>query len=191
MQNQIFLASTSPYRRELLNRLRIPYQVQVPIIDEEKLKDPKLNGTELSRFLSFKKAEGLVGGETVVLGADQVVVFQNSIIGKPGTPEMAIAQLLKMQGQDHEIITSFCLINSSKKIEHTNITKMKMRALTETQIKNYVNIDKPLDCAGSYKIEKLGISLFEKIETDDFTAIQGLPLIALVRSLKEFGIEVP
>lgn len=191
MKSQLFLASTSPYRRELLNRLRFPYQVQVPIVDEEKLKDPKMNGAELSRFLAFKKAESLVGGDTVVLGADQVVVFQNSILGKPGTPENAVAQLMKMQGQSHEIITSFCLINSSKKVEHTNITKMKMRSLTESQIKNYVTHDSPLDCAGSYKIEKMGISLFEKIETDDFTAIQGLPLMALVQSLKEFGIEVP
>lgn len=192
----LILASTSKYRKELLDRLHLQYNSQSPPVDEEDLKKQHRGNLELSQFLSIKKAESCVGPNTVVIGADQLIQFEGQVIGKSGGLDKAFAQLKSMSGRTHELITSFCIIathttSEEKRIIYTNRTRMHMRNLSDEQIRRYLQIESPYDCAGSYKIEKFGMSLFEKIDTDDFTAIQGLPLIALINALKECGYEIP
>jgi septum formation protein len=113
------------------------------------------------------------------------------IVGKPGTADQAVAQLEAMSGRPHELITAMVVIAGTRRFEHTDVTRLVMRRLSRSRIERYVAADRPLDCAGSYKIEARGIVLFERIETADFTAITGLPLLALARVLEELGFETP
>lgn len=188
---QIILASASKYRHELLSRLGVPFEALRPPVDEEKEKDPRLSPQVLAEKLAFLKARSLAREDRLVIGGDQLVSFGNEILGKPHTVEGARKQLLKMQGQKHELITAVCVFDGMKAHPFTNITRLQMKPLNEAQIANYVRTDEPLDCAGSYKIEKNGISLFEAIETEDFTAIQGLPLIQLSKVLHNLGYRIP
>lgn len=186
MKNLI-LGSTSPYRKELLEKLQIPFQCQAPLIDEEKEKDPTKAPIEFASHLAFLKAKSLAKENHVIIGADQVVSFAGQILGKSHTPEKAFQQLREMQGKVHELISAVCIFNEHTAIAFVDVTKMTMRNLTDKEIRNYVSLDKPMDCAGSYKIEKHGVALFEKIECADFTAIQGLPLLQLNRELRKIG----
>lgn len=188
VQKELILASTSKYRQELLYRLAYNFKAQAPLIDEEKEKDPSLAPQALAEKLAFLKAQSLKGANKVVIGGDQLVSFDGRIIGKSHTPEKAVAQLLSMQGKTHELITAICVFDGDRAIPYTDITRMHMRKMTQAEIERYVGLDNPIDCAGSYKIEKHGISLFEKIESQDFTAIQGLPLIELRKILENCGL---
>lgn len=188
MKKQLILASTSKYRQELLQRLALPFVAQAPLIDEEKEKDPSLSPRALAEKLALLKAQSLQGTGKVVIGGDQLVSFEGQIIGKAHTPERAVEQLLAMQGKTHELITAICVFDDEKVIPYTDITRLHMKKLTRSQAEHYVHLDNPVDCAGSYKIEKHGIQLFEKIESEDFTAIQGLPLIALSKILENCGL---
>ncbi len=179
----LVLGSTSKYRKELLSRLAYSFEVAAPPIDEEKEKDPSLSPRALAEKLAELKAASLKHPDKVVIGGDQLVAFDGRILGKPHTPEKAVEQLLSMQGKTHELITAICIFDGEKKITHTDITTLKMKNLTRDKLEKYVALDQPLDCAGSYKIEKHGIMLFENIQSQDFTAIQGLPLIALSKIL--------
>ena len=183
-QKQLILASTSKYRQELLSRLAFNFTAQPPLLDEEKEKDPALSPRALAEKLAFMKAETLAGPGKVVIGGDQLVSFNGKILGKPHTKEKAVEQLLSMQGKVHELITAVCVFDGDKALPFTDITTMHMKVLSRAQIERYVELDSPLDCAGSYKIEKHGISLFDKIESQDFTAIQGLPLLRLHQILE-------
>lgn len=147
----------------------------------------------LTETLAREKAKSVFdkNPEGLIIGGDQVSLFQNEILGKPGTIEKAVEQLLKLQGSSHELVTSTCLISKDRETLWTEITKLTMRALTEEECLSYVKKDNPLNCAGSYKIESLGISLFERIEGDDQTAIVGLPLIRLTTELRKAGFLVP
>lgn len=185
---QLILASTSPYRKELLEKLDLKFVALKPLIDEEKEKRPELDSLQLAQHLAFLKAQSLAGPNKVVIGGDQVVSFQGKILGKSHNQENAIKQLLSLQGQTHELITAVCLFDENKAIPFVNITKLKMRNLNQEQICRYVELDNPIDCAGSYKIEKSGIALFQSIESEDFTAIQGLPLIQLNSELQKLGL---
>lgn len=187
-QKQLILASTSKYRQELLARLAYPFTTQAPLIDEESEKDPRLSPQALAEKLARLKAQSLQQAEHVIIGGDQLVAFEGRILGKAHTAENAVQQLESMQGKTHELITAICVISGQKVIPFTDITRMHMKKLTRQQIERYVHLDQPLDCAGSYKIEKHGIMLFEKIESQDFTAIQGLPLIALNKILENEGL---
>ncbi len=183
-QKQLILASTSKYRQELLARLAYSFTAQPPLVDEESEKDPSLTPRALAEHLAFKKAESLAHPTKIVVGGDQLIAFEGRILGKAHTAERAVDQLRSMQGKKHELITSICVFDGQKIYRHTDITVMTMKPLTLPQIERYVKLDQATDCAGSYKIEKHGIMLFDKIETQDFTAIQGLPLIALNKILQ-------
>lgn len=187
-EKQLILASTSKYRQELLTRLARPFIAKTPLIDEEKEKDTSLTPQSLAEKLAFLKAQSLSAAGHVVIGGDQLVAFEGRIIGKSHTKEKAIEQLLSMQGKSHQLITAVCVFDEHEVLPYTDITHMHMKKLSRAQIERYVELDLPLDCAGSYKIEKHGIMLFDKIESQDFTAIQGLPLIALNQILEKAGL---
>jgi 7-methyl-GTP pyrophosphatase len=190
MKNLV-LASTSKYRQELLKQLGLPFDAQKPLIDEEAEKDPSLSPQKLAEKLAFLKAHSLKSSGTVVIGGDQLVAHRGKILGKPLTRDGAILQLLSMQNSKHELVTALCVFDGEKAIHYTDITRLHMKPLTREQVERYVDLDQPLDCAGAYKIEKHGVMLFDKIESEDFTAIQGLPLLMLAKILKDCGFRIP
>jgi len=197
MSSKIILASTSNYRKELLQRICRSFTTSKPNVNEEKLKFDLLadlkNPIEIAAELALAKALSIKTEDhnTTIIAGDQLVSFNRQILGKPGSKEQAIKQLQQMSDQTHELITSVVVIhqnNQSKIIKKINhISKLKFKKLSDPEIIRYVDLDKPFDCSGSYKIEAHGIGLFSEIQTDDFTAIQGLPLIWLSHQLKEFG----
>ncbi len=185
----LVLASASKYRRDLLARLGLEFSIEVPPFDEEKEKDLSLTPLALAEKLAFLKAQSLANPFHVVIGGDQLVALGNEILGKAPSPEKALQQLQKMQGRTHELVTAVCVLAGDRPIPFVNITRLTMKPLSDSQIRRYIELDQPFDCAGSYKIEQHGINLFEKIETEDFTAIQGLPLIQLSKILHTLGYE--
>jgi len=187
----IILASTSKYRQEQLTQLGLPFTAQKPLIDEEAEKDPSLSPKKLAEKLAFLKAQSLKHPDLVVIGGDQLVAHRGKILGKPHTRDRAIEQLLEMQNSKHELITAICVFNGNKSIHYTDVTSLHMKPLQRAQIERYVDLDQPLDCAGAYKIEKHGMMLFDKIISEDFSAIQGLPLLMLSKILKDVGFSIP
>jgi septum formation protein len=189
----LILASTSPYRRALLARLGVPFRCVAPRFDEHSASTPSKEPRELARELAWGKAASIVIIEpsATIIGCDQLVSFEGRIFGKPGSLEGAADQLLAMSGRTHELITALVVIKGSQRLFHTDVTRLRMRPLSRSEIERYVAHDRPVDCAGSYKLEKQGITLFETIETQDHTAITGLPLIALSGFLRELGFRIP
>ncbi len=190
----LILASTSKYRAELIQKMHIPFHCQKPSVDEDFLKNRCLQenktAVEIAEYLSKEKTKSVFKKNTVVVGGDQLVSFKNKILGKPQNFENAFLQLKKLKSSTHKLITAVT-VQTDENIFHLNhITTLKMKNLTDNEIKNYLNIDLPFDCAGSYKIEKAGLCLFEKIDCDDFSAIQGLPMIWLSTCLKGCGYEL-
>ena len=185
----LILASTSKYRGALLSQLGLPFEAIAPGVDEDQLKDKGLSPTQLAMELARLKALAVFTKrpEACVIGSDQVCMLNGELLSKPGTVEKGIAQLTKMQGQHHELITAVTIFSPHGEINFHNRTLLFMRPLTFDQIKSYVESDRPLDCAGSYKLETKGIKLFEKIEMDDHTSIIGLPLIQLNNHLLQLG----
>jgi septum formation protein len=191
----LVLASTSAYRRGLLERLGIPFRCRAPLGDESAIQrqasgmPPRL----LAETLAMAKATSLAGVEpcTAIIGCDQLVSFEGRVFGKPGTVEQAVEQLTSMSGRTHELITAMVVIHGDETFRHTDVTRPRMRPLAREAIERYVAADRPLDCAGSYKLESRGIVLFDRIESDDHSAITGLPLIALVTILRELGFAIP
>jgi septum formation protein len=191
----LVLASTSAYRRLLLERLGVPFRYRAPRCDESAIQrkevttDPRL----LAEKLALSKASSLVAEESdsAIIGCDQLVSFNGRVFGKPGTADRAVDQLLAMAGHTHELITALVVIRGGDLFGHTDITRLRMRSLAREAIERYVAADRPFDCAGSYKLESRGIALFERIESDDHTAVTGLPLIALVSILRELGFAIP
>lgn len=191
---KLILASSSKYRKELLEKLGIPFECHSPDIDEdsykEKLKhDPKLLAETLATLKAEKIAQDFP--EAVVIGSDQLGHLDGEILGKTGSFEGSLNQLKKMQGKTHELITAVSVVKGKENFTFTNITTLTMRKMTEEQIKFYLSQDNPFDCAGSYKLELRGVSLFKKILTEDHTAIIGLPLMALGDVLANFGFCIP
>jgi septum formation protein len=193
----LILASTSPYRRALLERLGLPFSCRAPRCDEAALqREQARRGTSprvLAEALALAKASSLVADEpgAAIIGCDQLVAFEGRVFGKPGTIEQALDQLAAMAGQTHELITAMAVIRGGDTFRHTDVARLRMRPLSREAIERYAAADRPLDCAGSYKLEARGIVLFDRIESDDHTAITGLPLIALVTILRELGVEIP
>jgi 7-methyl-GTP pyrophosphatase len=191
----LVLASTSIYRCQLLERLGVPFRSRSPECDESALTRERAgrDARNLAEELAFAKASSVASIEpgATVIGCDQLVSFQGRIFGKPMSGERAIEQLEMMSGQTHELITAMVVIQASRVIHHTDTTTLRMRALTRAAIERYVLADRPLDCAGSYKLESRAITLFDQIETRDHTAITGLPLIALVTILRDLGFQIP
>jgi septum formation protein len=189
----LVLASTSPYRKELLQRLRIPFTCMPPGIDEAavkaQLRDPLPLVTELARQKARAVARQYPGA--FVIGSDQVATIDGIVLDKPGTPERAAAQLQRLQGREHQLLTAVAIAHGEQLVEFVDVTRLCMRMLELAEIERYVAQDQPLDCAGSYKIESLGISLFAGISCEDQTAIVGLPLLRLAAELRQLGLAIP
>lgn len=191
---RLVLASTSIYRRQLLKRLGVAFTADTPACDEEALKDPALTPAALAAKLARAKAESLVGRwpDAHILGSDQLVEIDGKVLGKPGDADNALEQLSLLAGRAHRLITAFALLGPKHALtEHVDIHTLHMRALSQDELESYLDADQPFDCCGSYKVESRGIALFERIEGADFTAITGLPLIALTTALREHGFVVP
>ena len=185
----LILASTSKYRGSLLAQLGWSFEAMNPGVDEDQLKSKDFSPTQLAMELAKLKALAVFHSrpEACVIGSDQVCMLNGELLGKPGTKEKAIEQLLKMQGTHHELITAVTILYPQGEISFHNRTLLFMRPLSVKEISRYVDEDLPLDCAGSYKLETKGIKLFEKIEMDDHTSIIGLPLIQLNNHLLKIG----
>ncbi|MBA3845871.1 MAG: septum formation protein Maf [Planctomycetes bacterium] len=189
----LVLASTSPYRRHLLERLGLPFAAIAPACDEEALKRPELTPRALAESLALAKADSLAAShpDAAIIGGDQVATIDGRILGKPGTPAKAAEQLALLAGRTHELITAIVVRHGGQAHAHTDVTRLTMRPLERAQIERYIAADRPLDCAGSYKLECRGIALFDRIESADHSAIVGLPLIALTRILAGLGFAIP
>jgi septum formation protein len=187
----LLLASTSRYRRELLERLRLPFHIARPEVDEIPL--PGENSIALAQRLAQAKASVIAAQhpESWVIGADQVADLNGQWIGKPGHREAALAQLSSMSGQQVQFHTALCLVHGERMLEAMDTTTVRFRELTTVEIGRYLDAEQPFDCAGSFKSEGLGITLFEAVESNDPSALIGLPLIALSRLLREAGFELP
>lgn len=189
----LILASTSPHRQALLTRLGVPFRVLAPGVDEDGPKALGLAPRDLAATLARAKAEAVARDhpDAVVIGSDQLVALDGQVLGKPGTAEAARAQLARLAGRPHQLITAMSVRHRGEAREHVEITTLTVRDLAPGEIGRYVAADRPLDCAGSYKVESLGIALFDRIAGEDHTAIVGLPLMALARILREFGLAIP
>jgi septum formation protein len=192
----LLLASTSRYRRDLLARLGLPFHTAAPACDEEEVKrtlPPGMAPADLAPALARAKAESLRGAwpAAAILGCDQVAAIGGEVLGKPGTAERAGAQLARLAGREHVLVTAVALLHAGRIHEHADVTRLSMRPLTAAQIERYVAADAPLDCAGSYRLEARGITLFDRIDSADHTAIVGLPLIAVTSMLASLGFAVP
>ena len=189
----LILASTSPYRRQLLERLQLPFTCERPGIDEEavkrSLRDPRTVVQELAR----RKAAAVAARhpDAIVIGSDQTASLGGEMLDKPGTAEIACAQLQRLQGREHHLLTAVAIVHARGQREFVDQTRLQMRKLTDEEIARYVAREQPLDCAGSYKIEGLGIALFTRIQGEDQTAITGLPLLRLGQELRALGLWVP
>lgn len=192
-QPSLILASTSPYRRELLSRLRMPFDIVSPDVDETPMAAE--TPPSLAWRLALAKADSVASQfpASIVIGSDQVADLDGQPLGKPGTHENAILQLSRMRGQlvlFHTAVAVVCAENGFQQVELSTV-RVHFRDLTDSEIEVYLRTEKPYDCAGSAKSEGLGISLLESIESDDPTALIGLPLIRTSRLLRAAGIPLP
>lgn len=190
---RLILGSTSRYRAELLQRLRIEFEQRAPGTDEAAL--PGEAPADRALRLAIAKAEAAAEGiaDALVIGSDQVAELDGRILDKPGSPERAREQLAASSGRVVHFHTALCLLNGRNGRRHTHVdhTRVHFRELTTQDIARYVERERPLDCAGSFKCEGLGITLFERIENEDPSALIGLPLIALARLLRQAGMPLP
>jgi septum formation protein len=185
----LILASTSKYRGALLSQLGWEFEAMAPGVDEDKVKDQHLSPVDLATELSRMKAQAVFARrpDACVIGSDQVCCLGQSILGKPHTIERAYEQIALMQGKSHQLLTAVTVTTPQETFTFLNSTTLHMRKMTLKEIKQYIDLDLPLDCAGSYKLESRGIKLFEKIDMTDQTAIIGLPLIELTNILLKLG----
>lgn len=190
--HKLVLASTSSYRRALLERLRIPFETASPGLDESALPGEAPQQTALRLAEGKAKAVSASFPQALVIGSDQVAVLKGRAIGKPGDHAAATKQLLAMRGQSVVFHTAVCILNTGTgKVQIEDVpTSVTLRHLEPAQIERYLQIETPYDCAGSARIESLGIGLVERVTSDDPTALIGLPLIALCRMLRNEGLDV-
>ena len=187
---KLILGSTSPYRRALMDRLCIPYSVESPHVDETPL--PGEAPEQLARRLALAKAQAVAARfpDCVVIGSDQVADLAGEPLGKPGTHARAVAQLRQMRGQTVVFQTAVAVVCLDTGFCQQDLApvRVKFRALSDSEIENYLLQEQPYDCAGSAKSEGLGIALLESIDNDDPTALVGLPLIRTCTMLRAAGI---
>ena len=188
----LVLASTSIYRRELLERLQIPFQTASPDVDETPL--PGESAKQTSRRLSYEKAHAVASHypDALIIGSDQVALLDQQQIGKPLTHDNAVRQLSGMRGKTVTFYTALSLFNARSGDIQTEVAenRVSFRQFSDSEIENYLRKEQPYHCAGSAKSEGLGIALFSKIEGDDPNALVGLPLILLVGMLKKQGVAI-
>ena len=189
----LVLASTSPFRRALLEKLGIPFETLSPEVDESRHPDesPQALVTRLSEAKA--RAGAPAYPDALIIGSDQVAVCHDEILGKPGSHEKATRQLAQLSGQRVDFLTGLCLFDSANGHLRVDLVDyaVTFRKLTPAQIDRYLRAEQPYNCAGSFKSEALGISLFEAMHGDDPNALIGLPLIRLVTWLNETGINIP
>jgi len=189
----LILASSSDYRRDLLARLGVPFECVAPGVAEQRL--PGESAAGMSARLAREKAEAIAKSRpgTVVIGSDQVALRDDTLLGKPGTVERCMEQLRASSGREVLFLTAVHLADgpNGRAESYVDRTVVRFRALADEEIQRYVAADRPLDCAGGFKAESLGISLFDSIESADPTALTGLPLIWLCGALRRAGIPVP
>ena len=189
----LILASSSPYRRELLQRLRLPFECASPDIDESPL--PGESAEQLVRRLAEAKARALAARfpEHLIIGSDQAAVQGQAILGKPHTLERAMEQLKAASGNSVSFLTGLALLDSASGRCQVDCIPFRVhfRELDEARIHRYLEAEQPFDCAGSFKAEGLGVSLFRATEGEDGTSLVGLPLIRLVDMLLAEGVQVP
>jgi len=188
----LILGSTSRYRRELLERLQLPFEAHAPQVDETpRAGEPPEN---LARRLALAKARAVATRypQAVVIGSDQVADLEGEPLGKPGTHERAVEQLRRMRGRTVIFQTALSVVCLARGFEMSDLAavKVRFRALSDTEIETYLRHEEPYDCAGSAKSEGLGIALLESIDNDDPTALVGLPLIRTARMLRAAGLPV-
>ena len=188
---ELILASTSPYRQALLRHLQIPFRVEASAIDETPLAGETPEA--LVRRLAEAKARAVAycNPQAVVIGADQMALCGGRMLGKPGNIARAVEQLGWMQGQTVEFLNGLAVVATSGTEICLVPYRIILRALTRREIERYVERDQPLDCAGSFRSEGLGVSLVERMEGEDPHALMGLPLIALCRALRKLGYPLP
>jgi septum formation protein len=189
---KLILGSSSPFRRELLARLLIPFDVVVPDIDETPR--PGEPPAQLVERLAIAKAQAVAAKQqdALVIGSDQVAVHGTEIVGKPLSHERAVQQLRTASGQAVTLYTGLALVNSTTGRVQSEVVPFRVvfRRLTERQIENYLRKEQPYHCAGSVKSEGLGVALLERFEGEDPATLIGLPLIRLVRMLESEGVSV-
>ena len=186
----LVLASSSPYRRELLERLRLPFAAVAPNVDESPL--PGESARQLVLRLSLVKARAVAKRrpDAVVIGSDQAATFNGRILGKPGNVQNAVAQLREFAGQRVDFLTGLAVVRaaSQRAATHLDVTSVRFRHASVNELRRYVEADSPLDCAGGIRIEGLGPLLLKSVETEDPSAAIGLPLIKLGQLLRAEGI---
>jgi septum formation protein len=189
---RVVLASTSPYRRQLLDKLGVRYQAAAPPYEERR--DLSLDPMAQVERHAAGKAQSLGSAfpEALVIGSDQGLIADGELLGKPGTEEGARAQLRRLSGRRHRLVTALALWDApaQRLTGCTEVHDLTFRDLTDAQIADYVRRDQPLDCAGSFKIEALGVALFRHIEGNDPSAIIGMPMMKLVTLLEAAGVAV-
>lgn len=189
----LILASTSRYRKELLARLGLSFDCEAPGVDEDAVKADGLEPRALAETLAEAKARAVAARHpgAVVIGSDQLAHLDGWVLGKPGTAEAAQAQLARLAGRTHELVTAVCIIHPGGVERITDLAQLGMRPLDALALARYVAADRPLDCAGAYKLECRGIALFSSIVCSDHTAITGLPLIWTAGVLGRLGFPIP
>lgn len=188
---RVILASTSRYRRELLARLGLDFDCVAPGVDEHPEPDEPV--PDMAHRLARAKAEAVAlrHPEAVVIGSDQAAELDGQPLGKPGEHARAVEQLRACSGRAVRFHTAVCVAAPNRRIEFVDLTCVRFRTLTEAEIQRYLRRETPYDCAGSFKSEGLGATLFEAIENRDPTALIGLPLIALAAALRGCGYALP
>ena len=189
----LVLASTSPYRKMLLDRLEFPFLTYKPDVNETRQENEPPEHLVVRLAEAKAQAAKKQHPDALIIGSDQVAVCENTVLGKPVTHEIAIKQLQQLSGKQVSFLTGLCLLDSKDGSLNSILVpySVTFRQLHNQQIEHYLIADKPYNCAGSFKSEGLGISLFERMEGDDPTALIGLPLIQLVTWLNEAGVVVP
>ncbi len=189
---KLILASSSPYRRELLERLKIPFEVIAPEVDETPR--PGETPEALVERLAIEKARKIADQKsgTLVIGSDQVAVYNGVIVGKPHSHDVAVQQLRSASGKIVTLYTGLALVNADTRLIQCEVIPywVTFRTLTDAQIESYLRKEQPYSCAGSVRSEGLGIALLEKFEGDDPNTLIGLPLIRLVRMLENEGLKI-
>lgn len=197
MQNpaapEIFLASSSPYRRGLLDRFLDEYEAVSPDVDESN--PDGLDPGSLATYLARRKAEAVSANihRALIIGADQLAVLDGKVLGKPGNHAKAVEQLMAAAGKTITFLTAVCILDpvTRKRYEHTDTTKVRFRQFDIRLAESYLRHDEPYDCAGSFKLEGAGFVLFESVQAEDPTALIGLPMIWVADRLLQLGYLLP
>jgi septum formation protein len=186
---QIILASTSRYRRELLARLGLPFTAQAPDVAEDAVEGEAPEA--MAARLALAKARSIDARGALVIGSDQVASLDGRLLRKPGAADVAVSQLRAAQGRTVLFHTAVAVIatDSGTTLAHVDRTEVRFRRLDDAALAAYVRLESPLDCAGSFKSEGLGIVLFDKITSDDPTALIGLPMIFVAHALRTLGAD--